>query len=242
MGKRTERLLTILPLVHLLLFFVGYGVMAFLKVTPGGTVHKWFVILWMLIAMAWLIAIVYMSNRANDKVKPDVFYLGDLSYDTWKEKFDSTIKAYGYQIIHSAPEEPYYSFSMYIQAQSRDPLSCIIIVRTHELRDSIVDNVNNAITDLLKRYLDCKTIRTSVDVISVFCVDKVSPAFYGLVNCHMEQGLKNGRLVVGISFGGKRLYLGNFGDGFGKMKYQKLRKQFVVMAGLEGEEPLKVNK
>ncbi len=240
MKKETKlKILSYILWLHLFNFFGGYVVMAYLlKVEPGGTVHKWFVALWMLIGIALVVTTLSVANKANGKVKADVFFLGVLSADAWNEAFVSSIESYGYREIHSDRDDIDYAFSLYAQEPSQNPLSCIVIVKTHELNESIIDRANDEITDPLRTYLNCKTIRTGVNMISVFCVDKVSSAFYGLVNRHMAQELKNGRLVAGISFGGNRLYLGNFGEGYGKSKYLKLREQFIAMAGLEGKEPI----
>lgn len=238
MRDKILKILSIITWLHLFNFLVGYIVMAcLLKVEPGGTIHKWFVALWMLIGIALVISILLVAGKDN-KAKADIFYLGEQSFDEWIEAFVSTIAAYGYQLVHSVNDDPDYSFNLYIQEQSQEPLSCIIIVKTHELSDSIIDCVNDKITDPLRTYLNCKTIRTSVDMTVVFCVEKVTPAFYRLVNCHMAQGPKNGRLIVGISSGGKRIYVGSFKEGFGKQKYRKLRENFIAMARLEGQEPI----
>lgn len=242
MKERHLKLLTVILWLHVANFFVGSAIMAIvLKVEPGGTAHKWFVALWMLIGIALVVTTLSVASKANNKVKADVFFLGDLSFDTWRETFISTIETYGYKAFRSELDELDYSLSLFVQPQSRDPFSCIIIVKTHELSDTIIETVNDNITEHLKEYLNCNTIRTNVDMTSVFCVDKVSPALYGIVNGHMWQGLKQGRLVVGISFGGKRMYVGKFADGYGKWKYKKLREQFIAMAGLEGQEPISKN-
>lgn len=78
-------------------------------------------------------------------------------------------------------------------------------------------------------------------MISVFCVDRVSPAFYKLVNTNMQQGIKNGRLVAGVSFGGKQIYIAKQSVDIFPQKYKELRNQFLGIAGLKDEDSLSKN-
>lgn len=64
-------------------------------------------------------------------------------------------------------------------------------------------------------------------MISVFCVDRITPAFQKLVNSNVQQGLKNSRLPVGVSLGGKNIYIARQKDGFAITKYKRLRKEFI---------------
>ena len=57
-----------------------------------------------------------------------------------------------------------------------------------------------------------------------------------MVNCSMEQGLKNGRLVAGISFGGKRVYVAKQVGGLYISKYKKLRKSLIQILELQEDK------
>ncbi len=231
-------ILTVIMGIHLASIFAGYVIgLCFLKIDPDSAVHKWFFIWWCVAGVAWIVITNSVAAK-NNKVKADVFSLGDISFDTWTAEFASTLEAYGYQQVRFGKEGPDDTFSLYVQTQSKDPLSCIVITKTHELTEALMDSVNDWITEQLKEYLHCKTIRRSVDMTIVLCIEKLSSAFNDLVNRHMEQRFKLGRLVVGITFGGKRVYVGNFKEGYGKWKYQELRERFLRLAGLEGQEPI----
>ena len=205
----------------------------------GDTVEKIFLTSTFILGAFACITLSFVGVSSK-KVTADRFSCVFENYDVWEEHLLKSAALFCYQPFR---EEKLArgKLVLCINDLQNDPLSCISIIRTPQISDDLSEQANDRITDLLKEYLHCNTIRSSVDMISIFCVDKVSPAFYSLVNDHMVQGHKNGRLVAGISFGRKRIYIGNFGDGYGKRKYQKLREQFIVMAGLEGQKPISRN-
>ena len=99
------------------------------------------------------------------------------------------------------------------------------VIRVSELTDELTEAADDAITDILTGESGRDVITAYVNMISVFCVDRITPPFRSMVNCSMEQGLKNGRLVAGISFGGKRVYVAKQVGGLFIAKYKKLRKR-----------------
>lgn len=205
----------------------------------GDTVEKFFLAsIFILGAFACItLSFVGLSSK---KVKADRFSCAFEDYDVWEEHLLKSAALFCYQ-PYREEKLAEGKLVLCINNLQNDPISCISIIRTRQLSDDLSEQANDRITDLLKEYLHCNTIRSSVDMISIFCVDRVSPAFYSLVDGHMVQGFKNGRLVAGISFGGKQIYIGNFTDGYGKRKYQKLHQQFIAMAGLEGQKPISRN-
>ena len=80
---------------------------------------------------------------------------------------------------------------------------------------------------MLNEYYNEKIITDKINMISVFCVDRITPTLQKLLNSNIQQGYKNGRLPVAISFGGKNIYIAKQKDGFAITKYKRLRKQFL---------------
>ena len=117
--------------------------------------------------------------------------------------------------------------TLYFKKTKLWTLECFSIVRVPELTDELLDNANEIITNMLNKYYGHKTITDTVNMISIFCVDRITPTFQKLVNSNVQQGLKNGRLPVGISFGGKNIYLPKQKEGFAIAKYKRLRKKFI---------------
>ena len=88
----------------------------------------------------------------------------------------------------------------------------------------MIDEANDNITHILTKYYGGRTIRDTVNMISIFCVDRVSPSFQRLLNSNLEQGLKNGRLLAGISFGRNNIYIARQEGGYAMDKYKQMRK------------------
>lgn len=116
---------------------------------------------------------------------------------------------------------------LYIRHTKIWTLDCFAIVRISELSDEIIKNANDSITEILTEYYSGKKITDTVNMISVFCVDRITTSFQKLVNGNIQQGFKNGRLPVGISFGGKQIYIAKQKDGYAIAHYKKLRKEFL---------------
>ena len=115
-------------------------------------------------------------------------------------------------------------------------LDCFALIRISELSDEILEIVNDKITEILTEHYKGKTITDTVNMISIFCVDRITPTFQKLVNSNIQQGLKNGRLPVGISFGGKKVYIAKQKEGFAIAHYKKLRKEFLDVMNLSEEQ------
>ena len=128
-------------------------------------------------------------------------------------------------------------FSVLLKRHLRTPknwtLACFTIIRVPELSDELLDSANESITNILNKYYGCKTITDTINMISVFCVDRITPAFQKLVNNNVQQGFKNGRLPVGVSLGGKNIYIAKQKDGFAITKYKRLRREFIDIMDLQ---------
>ncbi len=116
---------------------------------------------------------------------------------------------------------------VYLKRQKNRTLTYFTIIRVPQLSEKILETANESITNTFNELYSCKTITDSVNMISVFCVDRVSTTFQKLVNSNVQQGFKNGRFLVGVSFGGKNMYIANQKGGFAIAKYKQLRKEFM---------------
>ena len=116
---------------------------------------------------------------------------------------------------------------LYLKSTKLWTLECFAIIRAPELTEEVLDNTNDSITDILIEYYGSQKITDTINMISVFCVDRISSAFRKLVNGNLQQGIKNGRFNVGISFGGKTIYMARQKDGYAILVYKRLRKVFI---------------
>lgn len=123
---------------------------------------------------------------------------------------------------------------VYIKSSKVWQIDCVSVMRFDELTDEIIEICNDGITEIISEYYKGKAITDKVNMISVICVNRITPSFQKFVNSNLEQGVKNGRLYVGISFGGKQIYIAQQKDGFAIMRYKKLRKEFLGIMELSG--------
>ena len=121
----------------------------------------------------------------------------------------------------------------YIKPKGLNKENCVALVRVSELKEDNLNLANDAITESLRVYYGKEQITDTVDMITIVCVDRITPTFQKLVNGNIQQGLKNGRLPVGISFGGKSMYIAKQKYGFAISKYKKLRKEFLKIMQIQ---------
>ena len=160
-------------------------------------------------------------------VKADKFPLAFCSYDDLMNQLRESLLQNGYREQSSSPE-----VTLYVKPVWLSTLECFAIIRVAELSDELLNTMNDRITEILTEYYHGKRITDTVNMISVICVDRITPAFRKLLNSPAQQGLKNGRLPVGVSFGGKNVYVAKQTDGFAIGKYKRMRKQLFSLMNL----------
>lgn len=112
-------------------------------------------------------------------------------------------------------------------------LECFMIMRVTELMDEHLNIASEKVSEFLTDYYQKDIITDWVSLIELVCVDKISPTFRKFVNSNIEQGFKQYQLPVGVSFGGKNIYIAKQKDGFAVGQYKKLRKEFLKIMGLK---------
>lgn len=162
-------------------------------------------------------------------VKAEKMILPFESYDEVKALLEKSLQRKGYSRQKPLPILTNGEVIVYAKASKLCVLDCFAIIRIPELSEEILEVANDNITEILTEYYGGR-ITDTVNMTSVFCVDRITPSFQNLVNSNLEQGVKNGRLVVGISFGGKKIYIARQTDGFAIYRYKQLRKKlFEIM-------------
>ena len=191
-----------------------------------------------IVALVWGFLVIgelscfFIGGAPKYQVKADRFPCPNGNYLAWKEDFINKAKDDSDYSFLQEREVEHGQITLLIQRNStNDTLNCIAISKTDEITDSFVGQINDVITEMLMDYKQERKIRDTVNMIGIFCVDRVSNDFYKLVNSSMQQGIKNGRLVVGISFGGKQVYIAKHNGGAFQGKYNDLRRQFLDIAG-----------
>ena len=167
-------------------------------------------------------------------VKAEKYPLLFDSYDELSEFLDKRLTDRKYKKQKSVRILSDVEVTLYIKPSWSWELECFTIVRAPELTDKLLEgDANDCVTDILNEYYGGRVITDAVNMISVFCVDRITPSLQELVNSNIEQGFKNGRLPVGISFGGKNVYIARQIDGFAIAKYKRMRKEFIDIMDLK---------
>jgi hypothetical protein len=149
------------------------------------------------------------------------------SYNEFLDFIKKSLLQKNYQLQKAVLISSNGEVMVYVKPSKSWTLAVFTIIRVCELSDELIENANESITNILNEYYDGKVITDTINMISVFCVDRITPAFQKLVNSNVQQGLKNGRLPVGVSLGGKNIYIAKQKDGFAITKYKRLRKEFI---------------
>lgn len=172
-----------------------------------------------------IILLPLFGKKKSKPVKADVFVSPYRSYEELSQFLSGALATNGYHLVKTSTLEPEGAVSVYADTLKGSEWNCVSVIRVSELTDELTEAADDAITDILTGESGRDVITAYVNMISVFCVDRITPPFRSMVNCSMEQGLKNGRLVAGISFGGKKIYVAKQSGGLFIAKYKKLRKR-----------------
>ena len=105
---------------------------------------------------------------------------------------------------------------LYAKQKKKKELNLFVIIKSNVLTECIIQSSNDFITSVLieKFNRNINKIANSINVISLFCVNRVSNEFNSLFSEGVEQGIRNGRFIAGISFGKNGLYISQANSNF----------------------------
>ena len=157
--------------------------------------------------------------------EPQKISLSFENYATLKSNVFNRLLKDGF-IEKTYPTHSQLELSVFIKDKPSNAF-CVSFIRIPELTNNILHIANEQITAILKSHYKVEQLTKTIDMISVFCVDRVTPTFRSILMNYSQQGIKNGRLVVGLSFGGKKLYV-THQVGWGAFKRSKIMKQYLM--------------
>ena len=238
MSVRTkERILNILIAISLGSFAIIFpGCIPIGIFVPEAIAYVIMAIAGIVCFVAGVLVIILLAAFGGMKPKPvkaEVFASPYASYEEFSRVLSGALGENGYSPVKTAVPEPESTVTVYADTLQGGEWNCVSVLRVPELTEEWTEAANDAITDILTGESGQATIYAYVNMISIFCVDRITPAFRSLVNSNMEQGLKNGRLVVGVSFGGKRIYVARQVGGLFIVKYKKLRRELARILELQ---------
>lgn len=174
-----------------------------------------------------MILIFVFGGIKSKPVKAERIPLKFHKYSQFIIAFQKALEQNGYIKLESLAFENDGSVTVYINSNEFKTLNCMAIIRCNELNDDSLTISNECITKIIEDYYERETIRDIINMISVFCVERITPTFRKTLNGILEQDIKLGRLLVGISFGGKHAYIAKQKDGFAVFHYKRLRNMFL---------------
>lgn len=230
---------------HILNAIIAVGMVSIVTLCPGSLLLYFvfpdtldtimYIALFTGFAMGFLLMVLLplFGGMKPKPVKAEVFASPYASYEEFSRFLSGALGENGYSSVKTAAPEPGSSVTVYADTLQGGEWNCVSVFRVPELTEEWTETANDAITDILTGESGQATIYAYVNMISIFCVDRITPAFRSMVNSNMEQGFKNGRLVVGVSFGGKRIYVARQVGGLFIVKYKKLRRELARILELQ---------
>lgn len=129
--------------------------------------------------------------------------------------------------MDTVPISTYRELTLYIKRSLSLELNCYAILYAPELTDAYIKNSNDCITDILTDYYGGYIKFGTVNMMSVFCIDETNTDFEKFINGNVRQGSRNGRLIVGVSFDEKKIYISKQVDDYGILRYKYMKKSFI---------------
>ncbi len=221
----------------MIMIFPGAIFIAYLFKEPVADKLFWSIfILYGIDAISFIILCPVFGGLKQKPVKAEKVLLPFGDYVTFESFIDNSLKSKSYIKQNVLTISEFGNVALYIKSTKLWTSDCFAIIRVSELSDEILEIANDTITEILTEYYNGKTITDTINMISIFCVDRITPCFQKLVNNNIQQGIKNGRLPVGISFGGKKIYIAKQKDGFAIAHYKNLRREFLEVMNLSEEQ------
>ena len=177
------------------------------------------------IGVLFVVLMFVFGGLKQKQTKADKFPLRHKNYDDFEQFLLETLLNKGYLEYCPAESSMNEMLKVYIRTLKIWQIDCVTIIHIKELTDETIQIINDSITKIMLQYYGRNMITETINMISFFCVERITPSFRKLINGNLQQGIKNGRLNVGVSFGGKQMYIANQIDGFAINRYKRLRKQ-----------------
>lgn len=211
---------------------------------PGSVIYAWFlsertlkIVFYTVLALSavtgiTLMILVAIFGLKQKPVKAASFPFPYKSFDELTEFLFSVLNKNQYQSHEPILIRDQCDMFIFTRKQKIWELDCFVVIRVSELTDNILEQANDRITEFLIEYYGKEHITDQINMITLVCVDRITSPFQKFVNSNIQQGLKNYRLLAGVSFGGKKLYVAKQKDGFAIRKYKKLKKDFLNMLNI----------
>ena len=232
--QRIIKTLLVIAVILMVMIFPGFLILPFIikSQTVCFTIFNTVFVLFFLDGVLVMVLTPILGGIKSKPVKAEKIPLPLQTFEEFSAFFASALEGKGYVKQQTLPIAEEETVTLYIKSGGLWVLNCVAVIRVADLTEENLEQANEKITEILTAYYHGKVITDTVNMLSVFCVDRITPVFQKLVNSNVQQGVKNGRLTVGISFGGKSIYIAKQSDGFAIAKHKRLRKEFLTLMKL----------
>ena len=190
------------------------------------TEKLWFTLIVIaMVTCAFMMITLSVVGLDRKPTKPDTILAEYNTYDAFLTKLHDTLLNRGYSKIGTSVDHTTVGVELYINT-SKLTIDGYAVIRCSELYDDAVERADKMITSIMEKNKHTQYSMRQVNMTSIFCVDRITPAFRKLINHGVQQEYMRGRFIVGLSFGGNKFYIANPADSFAFMRYKQLRKSF----------------
>lgn len=168
----------------------------------------------------------------SPKVKADKYRSTVTSFEQFLSLVEESIENNRFLKIEKRTFEN-YEMHLYAGPLRRLNLEVVLLLRMDELTNIILEESNKAYIECLESHYrkNIRKISDYITVMTIVCVDRVNSEFRKLMDSNIEQDFDTGRLISGLSFGGKSLYVAKQKGGFAVIRYKKHKKRFFELFG-----------
>lgn len=233
MKKHTKEIVfkcvVLLGIISILLLFPGCLIWAFLITDPclGEAVAYGLLASCFVFGLATCIMLPFCYDVLQKPQKAYVYPCPSRTYDEFLRVLVSKLEQKNYQKLFECSSDKSFGEEvyMYVKHERKQGLLCVAIIRNRNLTKLFLEEVNKKITKALRETYGESANYKSVNVMSIFCVDQINPVFRNMLYGTLYQGFKNGRIIAGVSFGGKKIYIAKQKGGAWFYKYKYLKKE-----------------
>lgn len=172
------------------------------------------------------------NGITNQRVIPYKYSVKVSSFSDFIIKTEETVTKKDYFKIGNISYEDY---EMYLFAKPHNILNSnlLLIIRTDELTEEIIEKSNESFRTLILSYYnkDCSEISNHTTIMTMVCVNRITNYFPKVFNSNLafQQDFSIYRLIAGLSFGGKKLYIAKQKSGLAVAKFNKNKKDFLEL-------------
>ena len=203
--------------------------------------EKMWICLWIITLMSGVVMMVTLTTTDLDAkpTPPENMPIKFCDYNTFLVNLHDTLVSLNYIKLDTSANCSSVSVELYINT-SNCKRNCYALIRLPELKEENVQHAEETITRMMKESKSSKRLMWAVNMTSIFCVDRITPTFKKLLNDGVQQEYNKGRLLVGISFGGKKAYIAKPKGSFAFIRYKQLRKAFIGIIQGQGNGSVSV--